>query len=250
MRCRKPRSSASAGCTTRRCSSRSSSATSTRSCPSWQSADQRLGPEDRRRPVPDPAVRPGAGRRGPRPGSTDREPRRTSRRRWCAWSARTGTRVVARPSRAPGPRRPALTRTPVSADRPWRQPVAAARASATGRGASGPAPPSSTGRPCSSASGSRQFGYSLSVPGWFIVRTSPTASGSATPINRAGVQAISRCSASTVARVAGVGRRAARADAAGRACAAGAARPRPTPPRPGGSAGPSRSRSSMCSPAR
>ena len=44
---------------------------------------------------------------------------------------------------------------------------------------------SSTGLPSAPASGSRQFGYSSSVPGWFIARRSPVRSGTATPSSRA-----------------------------------------------------------------
>ena len=47
---------------------------------------------------------------------------------------------------------------------------------------------SSIGAPSGPVSGTRQFGYSSIVPGWFWVRRSPTASVSATPSSRDGVQ--------------------------------------------------------------
>ena len=40
--------------------------------------------------------------------------------------------------------------------------------------------------PAGSASGTFQFGYSVSVPGWFWARRSPTASASDTPTRTAG----------------------------------------------------------------
>ena len=46
---------------------------------------------------------------------------------------------------------------------------------------------SSTGLPSGPANGSRQLGYSSSVPGWFIVRWSPVRSGTATPSSLATV---------------------------------------------------------------
>ena len=48
---------------------------------------------------------------------------------------------------------------------------------------------SSTGTPAASVSGTRQLGYSWSVPGWFCALRSPTASASDTWSSRAGVRA-------------------------------------------------------------
>ena len=50
-------------------------------------------------------------------------------------------------------------------------------------------PRAAAGLPSGPASGTRQLGYSSSVPGWFCVRRSPTASVSATQSSRDGVQA-------------------------------------------------------------
>ena len=66
-----------------------------------------------------------------------------------------------------------------------------------GRGPTHATSSSSNGRPSPSASGTRQLGYSSIVPGWLIVRRSPTASATETPTRRAGVSVSRRWSAST-----------------------------------------------------
>ena len=60
-----------------------------------------------------------------------------------------------------------------------------------------------SGSPSAPVSGTRQFGYSVSVPGWFTARRSPTRSGTATPSSRDGVRSRKACRASTIVWVSG-----------------------------------------------
>ncbi len=80
-------------------------------------------------------------------------------------------------------------------------PERAARLGESGSARSVNTSSSSIGVPSGLVSGTRQFGYSSTVPGWFWVRTSPTASGNASANRRDGVRPRYSWSARTISSV-------------------------------------------------
>ena len=115
--------------------------------------------------------------------------------------AASTTAASRRPGPAGSPRSAAPWRNPSGPVARW--PVLSGRAAATRatRHAGGwRGPRGARGVPRGSVSGIRQFGYSVSVPGWFWVRRSPTRSLTLTPSSRDGVWVSSRCSASISSR--------------------------------------------------